>query len=167
MILMKKAISVLISACVLFSLIMGVSAISSTQEHGSISQFEYIVVDKNGDVIDSGSVNYASRQSYDPVYIANGSVMYFKTGSYGLLVPANKRMSFTFRLDRPSECSFSWYEGDAEGNSQMVADTSYTDNKIVGATDFYTSSAGYKYYYTGIRNVSSNTFQVTQASIDW
>ncbi|MCX4371502.1 MAG: hypothetical protein OSJ58_06670 [Dysosmobacter sp.] len=167
---MKRIISLFLSVLLICTISLPVLAVDESNR-SEITQFSYVVFDKNKNVVSSGiTPNFNSRYSWDGITLENGEYVYFqKTDGTNFVCFKNTRVTFSITKDRRDDLLCQFLETTGSSNLTGYYLHTVTFPGLTGATYFSTGTPFYGadtgFYVMKATNLSSDPITITSATI--
>lgn len=167
---MKRVIALLLSAFLICTISAPAFAVNEIEE-SEITQFSYVVLDENGNVVKQGiTPDFKSRYSWGGITFGNNETVYFrKADGTNFCCLKNTRVTSSITKDRNGDVQFGCLEVDGSTSSNgyyvhkvMVSGLGVTSYFSTG-TPFYGSDTGF--YVLIARNYTSDPMTITSASL--
>ena len=162
---MKKR---LISLLLVLGIMLGCStmAFASDGDNKQVcTQFSYFVVDKDGNIIETGitpDFSVSTRATWSGITLSNGATAYFRpaNNNSGFYIVKDSYIEFEFMLDRAASGTY----GIMNGLGGISTDSSFrNDYGHTPVTPVFNTG----YYYGFVKSAYDGDFVITSAEFTW
>ena len=167
---MKRLISLFLSVLLICTISLPVLAVDESNR-SEITQFSYIVFDKNKNIVSSGiTPNFNSRYSWNGITLENGEYVCFqKTDGTNFVCFKNTSVTFSVTKDRRGDLLCKFYETTSSSATTGYPLHTVTFPGLTGTSYFSTGTPFYGtdtgFYVMEAKNLSSDPITITSATI--